>query len=61
MWVHWEIRFLRGAHKKQYIGRNFVKKVGLGHFSGLREGGSFAKKRGGGDFWGGVDTPMDIT
>ena len=60
MGVHWKIRFLRGAHKKQYIGRNFVKKVGLGHFSGLREGGSLAKKRVG-DFWGGVDTPMHIT
>ena len=45
--------------KFQYYGGSLKNSIfkGLGHFSDLREGGSLAKKRGG----GGVDTPMHTT
>ena len=41
--------------KNQYIG-GIAKKGGLGQFVDLR--GGLARKRGGGVFEGGVDTPM---
>ena len=45
--VYWKIRFLGGAgfSKNQYIGRNCLKRRGLGQFPDLRGGGSLAKKR----------------
>ena len=47
--VYWKIWFLGGAGflKNQYIGRNCLKRRGLGQFPDLRGGGELGKKEGG--------------
>ena len=55
MWVHWEIKFLKGVHEKSIYGRgDCLNEGGGGAWTGCRFKKNLGKRSWG---WGGVHTP----